>query len=137
MEGERTRQLVSLILESFRSDDIASLCERYKVPLSQLSNLREAFIAAGSRRIHDLSQPQRWIQVNISLDPLGFQWVQFVVDSTFHEWLDNCLRDGRINTFLLPLQGSGSAASFFSQSRRVRARARAHSEGQSQARWYR
>ena len=97
-EDDRERNLIRLILESFRTDEIEASCRREGISQEELLGLREAFICAGAARVHDLLRPSVWYQVGVGLDPFGFQLTTFMTGPC-HDRIRSWLHEGKIDRF--------------------------------------
>ena len=93
--SEHTCAVVNLILESFRSDDLATLCQDGGITLEELASLRTAFIESGTARLQELLHPCRWLQVNLALDTMSAQWIAFMTGD-FQDYVRSWVEQGQV-----------------------------------------
>jgi thiopeptide-type bacteriocin biosynthesis protein len=96
--SERTQEIVELLLESFRNDDLCALCRGHGIEPDALASLRASFISAGTAYVHEALHPRAWLQVNLILEPLELRWLQMMrgdFPNSVRLWIET----GRVDQF--------------------------------------
>jgi thiopeptide-type bacteriocin biosynthesis protein len=123
--SERTRRTVKLLLDSFRAKDLNKWCQDQGVEPAELASLRTSFIAGGTSRVHEILERRPWLQINITMNTLGHQWLLFI-KGNFQDRIRSWVGKRAVDSFFFVHKPPGIRLRFIGISRRILPALEAH-----------